>query len=209
MLIASAAVDRSPPEERITSSALAIGNFCSAADYAGGETCRCRQLIFGNRCILHSPRDDPGLTTEAALIVTLLCGGVGVHYPGVAAGSAVAVAILLKASHAPSLQQLLWTVECDLFRSFKSFHPAHTRTHSDSHSACCQRSTLHGALQVTWKPYIPHRRPARSRSDQPTPGALGKWATEVFVFLQPIPRLHLFRRFAHSMKRNCGSIDVP
>jgi uncharacterized membrane protein (DUF4010 family) len=44
---------------------------------------------------LHSPQDDPGLTTEAALIVTVLLGGLGVHYPGVAAGTAVAVAVLL------------------------------------------------------------------------------------------------------------------
>lgn len=44
---------------------------------------------------LHSPQDDPGLTTEAALIVTVLLGGLSVHYPGVAAGTAVAVAVLL------------------------------------------------------------------------------------------------------------------
>ena len=44
---------------------------------------------------LHPPQDDPGLTTEAALIATVLLGGLSVHYPGVAAGSAVAVALLL------------------------------------------------------------------------------------------------------------------
>ncbi|MGE5111315.1 MAG: MgtC/SapB family protein [Acidobacteriaceae bacterium] len=44
---------------------------------------------------LHSPQDDPGLTTETALIVTVLLGGLSVHYPGVAAGTAVAVAVLL------------------------------------------------------------------------------------------------------------------
>src|SRR5512146_2004873 len=42
---------------------------------------------------IHSPQDDPGLTTEAALIVTVLLGGLSVHYPGVAAGTAVAVAV--------------------------------------------------------------------------------------------------------------------
>lgn len=44
---------------------------------------------------LHSPQEDPGLTTEAALIATVLLGGLAVHYPGVAAGTAVAVAVLL------------------------------------------------------------------------------------------------------------------
>jgi uncharacterized membrane protein (DUF4010 family) len=44
---------------------------------------------------LRSPRDDPGLTTEAALIVTVLLGALSVHYPAVAAGTAVAVAVLL------------------------------------------------------------------------------------------------------------------
>lgn len=44
---------------------------------------------------LRSPLDDPGLTTEAALILTVLLGGLTVHYPGTAAGMAVAVAVLL------------------------------------------------------------------------------------------------------------------
>lgn len=44
---------------------------------------------------LRSKQDDPGLTSEAALVLTVLLGGLAVHYPGVAAGVAVAVAILL------------------------------------------------------------------------------------------------------------------
>lgn len=44
---------------------------------------------------LRSPQDDPGLTTEASLIVTVLLGGLAVNRPGLAAGMAVAVAVLL------------------------------------------------------------------------------------------------------------------
>jgi uncharacterized membrane protein (DUF4010 family) len=44
---------------------------------------------------LRSRNDDPGLTSEAALILTLLLGGFAVQYPGLAAGVAVAVALLL------------------------------------------------------------------------------------------------------------------
>jgi uncharacterized membrane protein (DUF4010 family) len=44
---------------------------------------------------LRSAQDDPGLTTEAALILTVLLGGLTVNYPGVAAGMSVAVAVLL------------------------------------------------------------------------------------------------------------------
>lgn len=44
---------------------------------------------------LRSAQDDPGLTTEAALIVTLLLGGLAVYYPAVAAALAVVVAVLL------------------------------------------------------------------------------------------------------------------
>ena len=42
-----------------------------------------------------SPQQDPGLTTEAALIVTVLLGGLAVKRPGIAAAVAVAVAVLL------------------------------------------------------------------------------------------------------------------
>ena len=42
-----------------------------------------------------SPQQDPGLTTEAALILTVLLGGLAVHHPAVAAALAVAVAALL------------------------------------------------------------------------------------------------------------------
>src|SRR5215471_3807263 len=44
---------------------------------------------------LRSTQDDPGLTTEAALIVTVLLGGLAVYYPAFAAGLAVVVAVLL------------------------------------------------------------------------------------------------------------------
>jgi uncharacterized membrane protein (DUF4010 family) len=41
--------------------------------------------------------DDPGLTTEIALVVTVLLGGLSARQPALAAGVAVAVAILLAA----------------------------------------------------------------------------------------------------------------
>src|SRR5215469_4808265 len=44
---------------------------------------------------LRSPQNDPGLTSEAALIVTVLLGGLAVYYPAFAAGLAVVVAVLL------------------------------------------------------------------------------------------------------------------
>jgi uncharacterized membrane protein (DUF4010 family) len=46
---------------------------------------------------VRSEQDDPGLTTEASLIVTVLLGGLAVRYPVVAAGMAVSVAVLLAA----------------------------------------------------------------------------------------------------------------
>ena len=46
---------------------------------------------------LRSGQDDPGLTTEAALILTVLLGGLATVYPGLAAGAAVSVVILLAA----------------------------------------------------------------------------------------------------------------
>jgi uncharacterized membrane protein (DUF4010 family) len=63
---------------------------------------------------LRSMHDDPGMTSEAALILTLLLGGLAVHYPGLAAGVAVAVAVLLASrdrihafvSHALSNEEL-------------------------------------------------------------------------------------------------------
>ena len=42
-----------------------------------------------------SPQQDPGLTTEAALILTVLLGGLAVEHPAMAAAVAVAVAVLL------------------------------------------------------------------------------------------------------------------
>jgi uncharacterized membrane protein (DUF4010 family) len=44
---------------------------------------------------LRSNPDDPGLTTEATLVLTVLLGGLAVHRPGLAAGIAVVVAVLL------------------------------------------------------------------------------------------------------------------
>ena len=44
-----------------------------------------------------SHEDDPGLTTEVALIVTALLGGLSMQKPALAAGLAVAVAVLLAA----------------------------------------------------------------------------------------------------------------
>lgn len=44
---------------------------------------------------VRTAQEDPGLTTEASLVVTVLLGGLAVRYPGVAAGMAVAVAVLL------------------------------------------------------------------------------------------------------------------
>ncbi len=44
---------------------------------------------------LRSTEEDPGLTTEGTLVLTTLLGGLAVHNPGVAAGIAVVVAVLL------------------------------------------------------------------------------------------------------------------
>ena len=49
--------------------------------------------------------DDPGLTTEIALILTVILGGISVRQPALAAGVAVAVAILL-AARAPSVDAI-------------------------------------------------------------------------------------------------------
>ena len=46
---------------------------------------------------MRSRDDDPGLTTEIALILTALLGGLSVQQPALAAGIAVAVAVLLAA----------------------------------------------------------------------------------------------------------------
>jgi uncharacterized membrane protein (DUF4010 family) len=42
-----------------------------------------------------SPQQDPGLTTEVALILTVLLGGLAVDHPAIAAAVAVAVAVVL------------------------------------------------------------------------------------------------------------------
>ena len=46
---------------------------------------------------LRSSQDDPGLTTEAALVLTVLLGALATVRPGLAAGVAVAVVVLLAA----------------------------------------------------------------------------------------------------------------
>jgi uncharacterized membrane protein (DUF4010 family) len=46
---------------------------------------------------LRTSQEDPGLTTEAALVLTVLLGGLTVHHPGLSAGVSVAVAVLLAA----------------------------------------------------------------------------------------------------------------
>jgi uncharacterized membrane protein (DUF4010 family) len=46
---------------------------------------------------LRSDLEDPGLTTESALVLTVLLGALATRHPGIAAGVAVAVAILLAA----------------------------------------------------------------------------------------------------------------
>jgi uncharacterized membrane protein (DUF4010 family) len=43
------------------------------------------------------PGDDPGLTTETALLSSVLLGGLSVTRPGLSAGLAVVVAVLLSA----------------------------------------------------------------------------------------------------------------
>ncbi len=44
-----------------------------------------------------SPSEDPGLTTEVALVLTVLLGGLAMDQPGLAAGVAVTLAVLLAA----------------------------------------------------------------------------------------------------------------
>lgn len=46
---------------------------------------------------LRSPQNDPGMTTEIALLITLLLGAVAVEAPAIATGLGVSVAILLAA----------------------------------------------------------------------------------------------------------------
>lgn len=46
---------------------------------------------------LHGHDDDPGLTTEIALIVTLLLGGLSIDHPALAGGLGVVIAVLLAA----------------------------------------------------------------------------------------------------------------
>ena len=50
---------------------------------------------LGTAAYLRSSHDDPGLTTETTLILTVLLGGLSVRYPSIAAGMAVAVVVLL------------------------------------------------------------------------------------------------------------------
>lgn len=74
--------------------AAAIGNawLLAAAVIAVGA--------LATAAYLRSTHEDPGLTTEAALIATVLLGGLAVHDPAGAAGVAVAVALLLASREA-------------------------------------------------------------------------------------------------------------
>ena len=68
---------------------VVVGNECLLAVAMLAITALCTAAY------LRSPQDDPGLTTEVTLILTVLLGGLSVRYPGIAAGMAVAVAALL------------------------------------------------------------------------------------------------------------------
>src|ERR1051325_10712179 len=68
---------------------------------AGGEMLfaitACGVIILTGIAYWRTREDDPGLTTEIALIVTVLLGGLSTREPALAAGVAVAIAILLAA----------------------------------------------------------------------------------------------------------------
>jgi uncharacterized membrane protein (DUF4010 family) len=66
-----------------------------AASASGAEQERCRFIATGLAVHLrdwHGYEDDPGLTTEIALIVTTLLGGLSMQKPALAAGLAVSLA---------------------------------------------------------------------------------------------------------------------
>src|SRR5579884_3310151 len=68
-----------------------IGGAALLALAAGGL------LILGALAYWRAPAEDPGVTTETALFVTVLLGGLAMTRPALAAGVAVATAILLSA----------------------------------------------------------------------------------------------------------------
>jgi uncharacterized membrane protein (DUF4010 family) len=54
-------------------------------------------ILLSTVAYWHGDEDDPGLTTEIALIVTTLLGGLSMQKPALAAGLAVSLAGLLAA----------------------------------------------------------------------------------------------------------------
>ena len=53
--------------------------------------------VLSTAAYVRTKQDDPGLTTETALILTVLLGGLAINHPGQAAAMAVCVAVLLAA----------------------------------------------------------------------------------------------------------------
>lgn len=71
-------------------SAAAGGDLLLAAVVIG-------MVIFAGLSYWHARGDDPGLTTETALVATTLLGGLAIREPAFAAGIGVVVAVLLNA----------------------------------------------------------------------------------------------------------------
>ena len=70
--------------------AAAGGNLVLAAAVMG-------MVVFAGLSYWHARGDDPGLTTETALVATTLLGGLAIREPAFAAGIGVVVAVLLNA----------------------------------------------------------------------------------------------------------------
>lgn len=71
--------------------AFALGGTVLLATVTGGT------VALAALAYWRAPQDDPGLTTEIALVLTALLGGLAIVQPALAAGLAVAVAVLLAA----------------------------------------------------------------------------------------------------------------
>ncbi len=54
-------------------------------------------IAFSAISYLRTSRDDPGLTSEVALVLTVMLGGLAIQWPGLAAGLGVALTVLLAA----------------------------------------------------------------------------------------------------------------
>jgi uncharacterized membrane protein (DUF4010 family) len=89
---------RSPAGIRTFAIAALLGGVSAAA---GSEwllaTSAIAITVLSTAAYIRAKQDDPGLTTEAALILTVLLGGLAIHHPGQAAAAAVCVAVLLAA----------------------------------------------------------------------------------------------------------------